>query len=98
MAGKVRYLVQRGDGFWARIVVPQRLRPILGTTELREPLGPLRSVAERNLHAAVARFHARLAQAERQLTIQTRAIPAADLSPSRSSRGHTMRRKSGSTR
>src|SRR4051794_7045910 len=69
MAGRVRYLVQRGDGFWARIVVPQRLRPILGTTELREPLGPLRSVAERNLHAAVARFHARLAQAERQLTI-----------------------------
>ena len=65
MAGNVRYLVQRGDGFWARIVVPQRLRPILGATELREPLGSIRRIAERNVHAAVARFHACLAQAER---------------------------------
>lgn len=45
MAGELRHLVQRGDSFWARIVVPKKLRPILGKTELRVPLGSNRKIA-----------------------------------------------------
>jgi integrase len=67
MAGSVKHIVRRGDNYWARIVVPLKLRPMIGKTELREPLGPNRKLAERHLHPAVARMHDRLAEAERQL-------------------------------
>ena len=55
MAGSVRHLVQRGDGFWARIVVPKEMRPIIGKTELRTPLGSSRRLAERDVHAGLLR-------------------------------------------
>lgn len=64
MAGKVRYLIKRGDSYWARIVVPAKLRLIIGKSELREPLGPNRKVAEKLLHGAVARFHEILEKAK----------------------------------
>lgn len=64
MAGRVRYLVKRGDSYWARVVVPVKLRPVIGKNELREPLGSNRKIAEKNLHGAVARFHEILKKAE----------------------------------
>lgn len=75
MSGKVRHLQQRGDSFWARIVVPAKLRPILRTSELREPLGLNRRIAERDVHAAVARFHDVLGEAQRKLDGQFLARP-----------------------
>lgn len=69
MAGAVRYLIQRGDAFYARIVVPADLRPVIGRTELRAPLGSNRKLAERALHAAVAKMHDQLAAARGKLNV-----------------------------
>lgn len=74
MAGAVRYLIQRGDAFYARIVVPVDLRPVIGKTELRAPLGSNRKLAERALHAAVAEMHDQLAAARGKLNVA--ALPA----------------------
>ena len=70
MSGKLKHLVERGEGFWARVVVPAKLRAIIGKTELREPLGSSRREAERKLHAALARFYDQLAAARRQFDQQ----------------------------
>lgn len=76
MAGKVRGLVERFGRYHARLVVPFPLRAILGKTELREPLGPDRRVAQRKLPGALARFHAQIEQAQRELG--ARATPPGD--------------------
>ncbi|CAO4151889.1 DUF6538 domain-containing protein [Methylorubrum extorquens] len=73
MAGAVRYLIQRGDAFYARIVVPVDLRPLVGKTELRAPLGSNRKFAERALHVAVAEMHDQLAAARGKLNVE--ALP-----------------------
>lgn len=76
MAGAVRYLIKRGDAFYARIVIPKPLRPFLDDkTELRTPLGSNRNVAERALHAAVAEMHDRLAAARAKLDVSATAPP-----------------------
>ena len=76
MAGAVRYLIQRGDAFYARIVVPVALRPYLdGKTELRAPLGSNRKIAERSLHTAVADMHERLAAAKAKLDVSAAPPP-----------------------
>ncbi len=66
MSGKVRYLIQRGDRFHARIVVPKRLRPIVGKVELSAPLGADRRQALRKLPAVVASIQDKIAAAERR--------------------------------
>lgn len=71
MAGRVRHLVQRGDGFWARVVVPKDLRLVIGKTELRVPLGSNRKIAERELHVAVAAFHDVLTKARAKLEVSS---------------------------
>ncbi len=65
--------------YYARIAVPEELRPIVGKRELREPLGADRSTAQRNAHAILAKFHAELDRARSQLeagrpTLRTAAI------------------------
>lgn len=67
MAGKTRHLISRQGNFWARVVVPKSLRPIIGKTELREPLGSNHAIALKNLHAALVGFNAALDAARRQL-------------------------------
>ena len=91
MAGTVRHLIQRGDAFWARIVVPVELRPIVGKSELRQPLGSIRREAERRLHAAVAGFHVQLDKARRDLAkagTAPRSRPARPLSLPEIARTH----------
>ena len=63
----MRYLTQRAGRFHARIVVPERLRNIIGKTELSAPLGADRRQALRKLPAVVASFQDKLGHAERQL-------------------------------
>lgn len=83
MAGALRYLIKRGDGYWARRIVPKNLRPIIGKTELRTPLGSIRQVAERHYHAALAAIQDHLdaarvkldASAMIPLAVQPRARP-----------------------
>ena len=72
MGGEIRHLVKRGDAFWARLVVPKDLRPTIGKTELRTPLGSNRKIAERELHAAVASFHDTLAAARAALEVSAK--------------------------
>jgi len=61
MAGKTRHFLERDGRFYARLVVPKSLRPVIGKAELTEPLGPDRRQALRKLPSAVARFQKRLA-------------------------------------
>lgn len=49
------------------MTVPKELRPLIGRNELREALGPDLKVAERRLHASVARMLAALDRARREL-------------------------------
>ena len=67
MTGKLRNMVERDGRFFARLVVPLPLRPIVGKTELRTPLGGDRRLAVRNLYAEVARLQDVLTAAEAQL-------------------------------
>nr|WP_138918360.1 DUF6538 domain-containing protein [Paracoccus sp. TRP] len=66
MAGAQRYLLNRSGRFFARLVVPKDLRPIVGKTELRAPLGPDRRTAMKLLPGAVAHLQHQIAQAERK--------------------------------
>lgn len=64
MAGKVRYLIERQGRYYARIVVAERLRPIIKKKSLSVALGADRREALRRLPRAVARFQEQLAEAE----------------------------------
>jgi integrase len=66
MAGAQRYLLNRDGRFFARLVVPKDLRPVVGKSELRAPLGPDRRTAVKLLPGAVAQLQHQIAQAERQ--------------------------------
>lgn len=63
MAAKVRYLLTRDGRHFARLGVPEALRPVIGKRELLEPLGSDRRTALRKLPAAVAGMQARLDEA-----------------------------------
>lgn len=77
MAGKVRHLLDRDGRFFARMVVPKALRPIVGRSEMLEPLGPDRTLALRKHPAAVAEMQAILDAARAQAkTKQAVAAPA----------------------
>ena len=54
MAGRVRHLLERAGRYHARIVVPERLRPILKKVELSAALGADRREALRKLPAVPA--------------------------------------------
>ncbi len=76
MAGRVLHLLERSGRYYARVVVPHRLRSILGKRELTSPLGADRREALRKLPAAVAGFQDMLASAEARLAAPTqRATP-----------------------
>ena len=66
MAGKVRHLLERSGRYYARISIPESLRPIVGKRELSEALGGDRQLALRALPAAVTRLQAILNSAQAQ--------------------------------
>ncbi len=63
MSAKRRHWKEKDGRFWARIAVPKALQSILGKSELIEPLGGDRKVADRNHAAAVARLQEQIATA-----------------------------------
>ncbi|SIQ11853.1 hypothetical protein [Bosea sp. TND4EK4] len=67
MAGTVRYLLNRDGRYFARLVVPPKLRPFIGgKSELRTALGPDRKEAIKRLNGAVALLQHEIALAERR--------------------------------
>lgn len=81
MAKRVRYLLRRGDGFWARMAVPAELRQIVGKRELLAPLGPNQRIAERDIHGVVAVFHQTLADARAKLEVLASPPPRMQARP-----------------
>lgn len=76
MAGKDRYLQERNGRYYARLVVPEVLRPHLDNkTELRAPLGADRRAAVKALPAAVVEIQKKLDVAERARAGSSRQIP-----------------------
>ena len=69
---KIPHLLPRKGRYWARLAVPEALRPIIMKRELTEPLGPDLMVAKRNLPGAVARMQQRLAHAREQVETEHR--------------------------
>jgi hypothetical protein len=70
MAAQLRYFLNRGRRYFARLVVPADLRPYLnGKTELREPLGADRRISIRKHPSAVAALRERIADAEKKRAI-----------------------------
>jgi integrase len=79
MASKVRHLCERNGRYFARLVVPEELRPVVGKTEIRTALGADRREAIRTLSRAVVALQDRLAQARREAQRQgltTRGSPS----------------------
>lgn len=81
MAAKRRHWKEKDGRFWARVAIPVALRPSFGNkTELTEPLGGDRRVADRNHAAAVARLQAQIEQAKRAIEgTQTLKEPVSSL-------------------
>lgn len=81
MAGSYRHLSVRDGRYSARVVIPERLRPILGKRELVAALGGDRREALRKLPGVVASFHNQIDAAERQIapTRRPRASSAHEL-------------------
>lgn len=68
MAKGTRHLTTKGGRFYARLRIPDAIRPILGKREFVTPLGAERKAAFDALPAALAAMKAQIAAAERQLT------------------------------
>lgn len=85
MGKPVKYLLHRDGRYYARMVVPSELRKIVGTTELREPLGADRRTAETRLHRVISQFHDTLNAARKTRTDR----PATQAAVSRSGRRMT---------
>lgn len=66
MAGQIRHLLRRDGRYFARLRVPEELRPFLGW-ELREPLGADRAEALRRHPAAVTRLQQKIDLAREKL-------------------------------
>ncbi len=81
MAKGPRHLIVKSGRFYARLRVPDAVRPFLGKREFITPLGPDRKTALDALPAAVAAMKAEIAAAERQL-----AKPRPDYRPALSPR------------
>lgn len=76
MGGKLRHFLKREGRFFSRIAVPKKLRGIIGTSELRAPLGADRREASRGHHVEVAKLMALITAAEQELALTT-GTPAA---------------------
>lgn len=76
MAGKLRNWKEKGGRFYARLAVPTALKPILGKSELLEPLGADRKTAIRALPAAVTRLQTQIASAVREAQAKGVAVSA----------------------
>lgn len=64
MAGKLRHWKEKNGRFYARIAIPAPLRPVFdGKSELLEPLGGDRKIAQRNHAAAVAHLQQKIEDA-----------------------------------
>lgn len=50
MAGKIRHLLYRDGRYYARRIVPQELRAVIGRNEVREPLGADKRRAMNSFH------------------------------------------------
>lgn len=72
---KTKHLLNRQGRYWARLSVPEALRPIIMRRELLEPLGPDRTQALRKLPGAVGRMHDKLNAARDEL--ETVSAPSA---------------------
>lgn len=68
MAAPVRNMVERSGRYYARVVVPERVRPIIGKRELTAALGGDKREALRKLPATVAAFNDQIDAAERRLS------------------------------
>ncbi|WP_431021541.1 DUF6538 domain-containing protein [Devosia alba] len=94
LARKTPYLLFRDGRYCARRTVPPKLRSIVGTRELREPLGPNRRVAIERLPVALITINARLDHARHVLaagqgTEAAKAVArAAPMTPSEMARAH----------
>ena len=75
MAGRVRNLVNRNGRYYARLVVPERLRRYVGKTELRAPLGADRRTALAHHPGAIAELQRQLAIAEQRRQQDTDEAP-----------------------
>lgn len=70
MAAKRRHWKEKNGRFWARLSIPERLRPAFGgKSELLEPLGGDLRLADRNHAAAVARLQKLLEGAAQSLSL-----------------------------
>ena len=94
MAGKIRHLCNRRGRYHARLVVPEKLRGIVGKTELRTALGGDYRQALRLLPGAVAQLQHEIAQAEREAGAgQPQSAPARyPLAPDQIAHSHYMQR------
>jgi integrase len=72
MGGAIKNLRLKNGGYYARIVVPASLRPIIGKSELLASLGAQRRDALRALPQALARMQDELALARRTLEANRR--------------------------
>ncbi|WP_159946343.1 tyrosine-type recombinase/integrase [Rhizobium sp. 18065] len=71
MARQLRHLLNRDGRYFARLVIPNALRPYLNDrTELREPLGPDRKIAISKLYSAVAQLRFKILQAAEKAALQ----------------------------
>jgi hypothetical protein len=71
-APKHKNLLNRNGRYWARLSVPEVLRPIIMKRELLEGLGPDLMLARRRLPGAIARMQERLSEAREQLRAERR--------------------------
>lgn len=76
MTTKHKNLLERKGRYWARLSVPEVLRPIVGKRELLEALGPNLTVAKRKLPGAIGRMQDRLSRARDELEGRPRLTPA----------------------
>jgi hypothetical protein len=91
MAGKralPKHLYRIKDHFVARLVVPERLRGILGASQFSKSLGSDRVAAERALPGVVAGYYAKIEEAERKLDPAADPEPVQRISPVEMARIH----------
>ncbi|WP_186766689.1 tyrosine-type recombinase/integrase [Puniceibacterium confluentis] len=80
MSGKIKYLLYRDGRYFARLVIPVKLRPYFdGRTELRQALGADRRSATRMHPVALAELMHQIALAERKLA----EVSGAQVTPGR---------------
>lgn len=70
MTGKVAHIVERKGRYFARLVVPNDVRHVIGKTELRAPLGSNRSEASKKSHAVLADFQKQIESARAGLAMR----------------------------